>query len=57
LTLKKYLRRTCLYCGFITSYAHDGRLRKVRDLSILNKPLFLNIHIKRYRCLNYFNST
>lgn len=42
----------CVYCGFHTSVVHDRRTRKVRDLSVLNKPLFLMVSIKRYRCQN-----
>jgi hypothetical protein len=38
----------------MTSYIHDGRLRKVRDLPI-KQPFILNIHIKLYHCLNCFD--
>jgi transposase len=42
----------CTSCGFHSSVVHDRRTRKVRDLSVLNKPLFLMVCIKRYRCQN-----
>jgi transposase len=42
----------CTYCGFFSSDIHSRRTRKVRDLSILNKPLFLLVCIKRYKCQN-----
>jgi transposase len=41
-----------VYCGFHTSVVHDRRTRKVRDLPVLNKPLFLIVSINRYRCQN-----
>lgn len=42
----------CTYCGYLSSVVHDRRTRKVRDLSVLGKPLFLIVQIKRYRCQN-----
>lgn len=42
----------CPYCGFQTQRLHDYRTRTVRDLPIFNKPLFLNVQIKRFRCKN-----
>lgn len=42
----------CIYCGFHSSIVHDRRTRKVRDLPVLNKPLFLMVCTKRYRCQN-----
>lgn len=42
----------CPHCGFHSSIVHDKRTRKVRDLSVLNKPLFLMVCVKRYRCQN-----
>lgn len=42
----------CPYCGFITQKIHDQRTRTVRDLPIFNKPLYLKVHIKRFRCKN-----
>ncbi|MFK4998357.1 transposase family protein [Bacillus sp. N9] len=42
----------CTYCGFHSSFVHDKRTRKIRDLSVLNKPLYLIVCIKRYRCQN-----
>jgi transposase len=44
--------KRCLHCGFLTSLVHDRRTRKIRNLSVLNKPLFLRVCVKRYRCLN-----
>jgi transposase len=49
---KKYQKERCPQCGYNTSHVHDRRTRKVRDLALLNKPLFLSICIKRYRCQN-----
>jgi len=31
----------CPQCGFFISLVHDRRIRKVRDLCVLNKPLYL----------------
>ncbi|MCM2534605.1 transposase family protein [Neobacillus pocheonensis] len=31
----------CPHCGFHTRIVHDSRTRKIRDLSVLNKPLIL----------------
>ncbi|WLR42299.1 ISL3 family transposase [Bacillus carboniphilus] len=42
----------CPFCGFMTSTVHDRRTRKVRDLTMLNKSLYLFIKVKRYRCHN-----
>ncbi len=42
----------CPYCGCLTQALHDQRTRIVRDLPILNKPLYLKIHIDRFRCKN-----
>ena len=49
---KKADEERCPQCGFHSSIVHDKRTRKVRDLSVLNKPLYLMICIKRYRCQN-----
>ncbi|WP_145976110.1 transposase family protein, partial [Aeribacillus pallidus] len=35
-----------------SSHVHDWRTRKVRDLSVLGKPLFLFVRVYRYRCHN-----
>lgn len=40
------------HCGFHSSSVHDKRTRKLRDLSVLNKLLFLLVYINRYRCQN-----
>ena len=40
----------CTYCGLYSSIVHDRRTRKVPDFSVLNKPLYLMVQIKRYRC-------
>lgn len=48
------------YCGFHSSVVHDKRTRKVKDQSVLNKPLFLMVCIKRYRnqnCNEVFSSS
>ncbi|MDQ0221388.1 transposase [Peribacillus cavernae] len=49
---KKAEEERCTYCGFHSSVVHDKRTRKVRDLPILNKPLYLNLYVNRYRCQN-----
>lgn len=49
---KKDEEERCPHCGFLTSFVHDRRTRKVRDLSVLNKPLYLLVLVKRYRCRN-----
>ena len=38
---KNTTEERCSYCGFFSSHVHDWRTRKVRDLSVLGKPLFL----------------
>ncbi|MDQ0220150.1 transposase family protein, partial [Peribacillus cavernae] len=47
---KKAEEERCIYCGFHSSVVHDKRTRKVRDLPILNKPLYVNLYVNRYRC-------
>ncbi|WP_051541423.1 ISL3 family transposase, partial [Caldalkalibacillus mannanilyticus] len=42
----------CIHCGLSTLKRHDQRIRKVRDLDLLDKTLYLFIHIKRWRCHN-----
>jgi transposase len=42
----------CSFCGFSSSHVHDWRTRKVRDLSVLGKPLYLFVRVNRYRCHN-----
>ena len=42
----------CSYCGFISNNVHDWRTRKVRDLSVLGKPLYLFVRVNRFRCHN-----
>lgn len=42
----------CTFCGFYASKVHDRRTKKVRDLPILNKPLYLIVTVKRYHCDN-----
>jgi transposase len=42
----------CSYCGFNSNYVHDWRTRKVRDLPVLGKPLFLFVRVFRFRCHN-----
>jgi transposase len=49
---KKVDEERCPHCDFTSSSVHDRRTRKVRDLSLLNKPLYLLVSIKRYRCVN-----
>lgn len=49
---KKSDGESCPHCGFHSPSVHDKRTRKVRDLSVLNKPLFLLVYINRYRCQN-----
>jgi transposase len=49
---KRSDKERCPQCGFYTSFVHDRRTRKVRDLPVLNKSLFLLVCIKRYRCQN-----
>jgi transposase len=50
--MKKVEEERCTSCGFYTSFVHDTRTRKVRDLSVLHKPLYLIVYIQRYRCQN-----
>lgn len=49
---KKDQSERCPHGGFHSSCVHDKRTRKVRDLSVLNKPLFLSVCVNRYRCQN-----
>jgi transposase len=49
---KKADEERCPHCGFISSAVHDRRTRKIRDLSVLNKPIYLLVYVKRYRCHN-----
>lgn len=35
-------KERCPFCGFYTSKFHDQRTKKVRDLPVLNKLLYLN---------------
>jgi transposase len=44
--------KLCVYCGFSNLKRHDHRIRKVRDFDLLDKTLYLFIHIKRWRCHN-----
>lgn len=45
-------KERCSYCGFITESVHDWRTKKVRDLPVLGKPLYLIVKVKRFRCHN-----
>ncbi|HEY8543062.1 ISL3 family transposase [Neobacillus thermocopriae] len=49
---KNSMEERCPFCGFSSSNVHDWRTRKVRDLSVLGKPLFLFVRVNRYRCHN-----
>jgi transposase len=49
---KNTTEERCSYCGFSSSHVHDWRTRKVRDLSVLGKPLYLFVRVNRYRCHN-----
>ncbi|MEI5906580.1 transposase family protein, partial [Bacillus spongiae] len=49
---KKCEEERCPYCGFLASSVHDRRTRKVRDLALLHKPLYLFIRVRRFRCHN-----
>lgn len=49
---KTETKERCLFCGFHSSNIHDRRTKKVRDLSIMNKPLYLIVTVKRYYCEN-----
>lgn len=40
----------CIYCGFKDLKQHDKRVRKVRDMDLLDKHLYLFIHMKRWYC-------
>jgi transposase len=42
----------CPYCGFVSNRIHDRRSRFVRDLLVLDKPLYLKVNIVRFRCMN-----
>lgn len=50
--VKKSTDERCPYCGFLTNHVHDRRTRKVRDLKVLDKPLFLFVQVNRFRCFN-----
>lgn len=49
---KKAEGERCPQCGFHSSFVHDKRTRKVQDLPVLHKPLYLMVCVKRYRCQN-----
>jgi len=49
---RKEKEARCPQCGFFTSFVHDRRTRKVRDLCVPNKPLYLLVCVKRYKCEN-----
>jgi transposase len=49
---KNTTEERCSFCGFSSSHVHDWRTRKVRDLSVLGKPLYLFVRVNRYRCHN-----
>jgi transposase len=51
---KKCSEVRCPYCGFMTSFVHDRLTRKVRDLMIFNKPLFLMVHSKKISVFELF---
>ncbi|TES48953.1 ISL3 family transposase [Halalkalibacterium halodurans] len=44
--------KCCIHCGFSMLKKHDQRMRKVRDLDLLDKTLYLFVHVKRWRCQN-----
>lgn len=46
----------CPHCGHTTTYIKDYRLQKVKDLSLVGKPLIVTIRKRRYICKNC-NST
>lgn len=46
----------CPHCGYTTTYIKDYRLQKVKDLSLVGKPLIVTIRKRRYICKNC-NST
>lgn len=46
----------CPHCGYTTTYIKDYRLQKVKDLSLVGKPLKVTISKRRYICKNC-NST
>lgn len=49
---KKKAPEYCIHCGFLSLKRHDKRIRKVRDLDLLDKSLYLFIHVRRWRCQN-----
>ena len=49
---KKCHEERCPYCRCMTSYVHDRRTRKVRNLPILNHSVYLFVLVKRYQCQN-----
>ena len=50
--VKKPRVECCPYCGYLTDHVHDRRTRKVRDLKVLKKPLYLFVQVNRFRCFN-----
>lgn len=46
----------CPHCGYTSTYIKDYRLQKVKDLSLVGKPLIVTIRKRRYICKNC-NST
>lgn len=46
----------CPHCSHTTTYIKDYRLQKVKDLSLVGKPLIVTIRKRRYICKNC-NST
>jgi transposase len=49
---KNTTEERCSCCGFPSNNVHDWRTRKVRDLSVLGKPLYLFVKVHRYCCHN-----
>ncbi|WP_227936380.1 transposase family protein [Alkalihalobacillus deserti] len=50
--VKKSREERYPYCRYLTDHVHDRRTRKVRDLKVLEKPLYLFVQVNYYRCFN-----
>jgi transposase len=50
--VKKTTEERYPFCGYMTDHVHDWRTRKVRDLKVLEKPLYLFVRVNRFRCFN-----
>ncbi|WP_429720483.1 transposase family protein [Bacillus rhizoplanae] len=49
---KNLTEERCSYCGFSSNHVHHWRTIKIRDLSVLEKPLYLFVRVYRFCCPN-----